>query len=456
MVETNKPRQTEDQRTAYEAVMNVISEEKGDILFLDAPGRTGKTFLINLMLAEIPSKRHIALAVASSEIASTLLDVGRTAHSALQLQLNLAQTENPVSKISKSSGKAAILQTCKLIVWDACTMSKKKAFEALDRTMRHLQNDNRIIGGVVILLSGDFLQTLPVISMATPSDELNAFFKASELWQYVQRITLTNNMRVHVLGDISYENFAKQLLSLGEGKLPTKYASDLFSIQSDFCVSIPSLKELIRHVFPVISNKYKDHHWLCERAILAPKNENVNKMNEIILQKLPENSITYKFVEAVMDKEQAVYYPTEFLNPPGMPPHMLNLKVGSSIMLLRNLDTPKLCNGTRLCVSKLMANVIQATILTGDKDESVFIPCIPIIPSDMPFEFKHFQFSVRLAFAITINKAQGQSLRVAGINLETPSFSHGQLLNVLGWGFQGICSYMLQTARLKMPFIRKL
>ncbi|XP_064085397.1 uncharacterized protein LOC135200722 [Macrobrachium nipponense] len=41
--------------------------------------------------------------------------------------------------------------------------------------------------------------------------------------------------------------------------------------------------------------------------------------------------------------------------------------------------------------------------------------------------FKRLQFPVRLALAMTINKAQGQSLRVAGINLEQPCFSHGQL-----------------------------
>ncbi|GBL61110.1 hypothetical protein AVEN_171710-1 [Araneus ventricosus] len=98
-------------------------------------------------------------------------------------------------------------------------------------------------------------------------------------------------------------------------------------------------------------------------------------------------------------------------------------------MLLRNLGPPKLYNGTTLCVSKLMANIIQATILTGNnnKGESVFIPRIPLIPSDMPFVFKCLQFPVHLASAITINKAQGQSLKVAGIHLETPCFSHGRL-----------------------------
>lgn len=45
----------------------------------------------------------------------------------------------------------------------------------------------------------------------------------------------------------------------------------------------------------------------------------------------------------------------------------------------------------------------------------------------MPFEFKRLQFPVRLAFAVTINKAQGQSLTVAGVDPTEPCFSHGQL-----------------------------
>ncbi|GBM71832.1 hypothetical protein AVEN_159952-1 [Araneus ventricosus] len=195
MVEANKPRLTEDHRTAYEAVINLIAEGNGGILFLDAPGGTGMNFLINLILAEIRCSSSsrlvgwISLAVASSGITSTILDGGRTTHSALQLPLNLAQTENLICNISNRSGKAAVLRTCKLIVWDECTISNKKAFEALDRTMGDTRNDNRIMGGVVILLSGDFCQTLPAIPKATPANELNACLKASEFWQYVQRKT---------------------------------------------------------------------------------------------------------------------------------------------------------------------------------------------------------------------------------------------------------------------------
>jgi len=70
----------------------------------------------------------------------------------------------------------------------------------------------------------------------------------------------------------------------------------------------------------------------------------------------------------------------------------------------------------------------DATILKGKfKGEEVLIPRIPMIPADMPFEFKRLQFPIRLAFAMTINKSQGQLLSICGVNLENQCFSHGQL-----------------------------
>ncbi|KIH47496.1 hypothetical protein ANCDUO_22442 [Ancylostoma duodenale] len=114
--------------------MNSIKSGNGGLLFLDAPGGTGKTFLINLLLAEVRKNNDIALAIASSGIASTLLDGGRTAYSALKLPLDLTRSETPVCNISRGSGKAQVLKMCKLIVWDECTMAHKKALEALDRT----------------------------------------------------------------------------------------------------------------------------------------------------------------------------------------------------------------------------------------------------------------------------------------------------------------------------------
>ncbi|GFX22687.1 uncharacterized protein TNCV_2994221 [Trichonephila clavipes] len=75
----------------------------------DAPGGTGKTFLLSLILATIRSQNNIAVAIASSGIAATLLDGGRTTHSALKLPLNLQNTEAPTCNISKNSGMGKVL-----------------------------------------------------------------------------------------------------------------------------------------------------------------------------------------------------------------------------------------------------------------------------------------------------------------------------------------------------------
>ncbi|CAM4842651.1 unnamed protein product [Rotaria magnacalcarata] len=356
-ISRNEPLLLPNQRAAHNAILDRINRNVGEIIFLDAPGGTGKTFVINLLLAKIRQQSKIAIAVASSGIAATLLHGGRTAHSTLKLPLNLTQCEAPLDNISKGTGEAKVLQECKLIVWDECTMAHKQALEARDRTLQYLRGNGKLMGGAVLLLAGDFRQTLPVIPKGTMADELKACWKASYLCRHVHKLELKTNMRVHLQGDAAAGQYAQQLLSLGDGKIAADPTTGLITIPNNFCNIVDSIETFKTSVFPDIRRCFNDHKWLCERAILAPKNDSINAINLQIQQQLPGVDVSYKSIDTVVDIDQAVQYPIEFLNslePPGMPPHSLVLKVGSPIMLQRNLDAPRLCNGTRLCVKNLM------------------------------------------------------------------------------------------------------
>ncbi|GFT40170.1 ATP-dependent DNA helicase PIF1 [Trichonephila clavipes] len=399
----NVPRLTPDQQQAFIAITGMIGNERGGMVFLDAPGGTGKTFLLNLLLAFVRKEKDMAVAVASSGIAATLLAGGRTAHSAFKLPLDLARSDSATCNISKGTGQGHVLTTCKLIVWDEATMSHRNAFHALDKTLQDLRGSSAIMGGATVVLAGDFRQTLPIVTRGTPADQINACLKNSYLWQHVEKFSLTTNMRSHIQG----------LIIVPCGQI------------------VNSPDELLSKVYPKIQQNFKDQDWLSHRAILASRNDVVEKINVTIQKQLPGQEYAYKSIDCILNDDEAVQYPIEFLNSiqtPDLQAHNLILKVGAPIILIRNIDAPRLCNGTRLIVKKLMQHVIQATVLTGcAKGEDVFIPRIPIIPSDNTIQFKRIQFPLKLCFAMTINKSQGQSLEIAGIDLQTPCFSHGQL-----------------------------
>ncbi|CAB3231443.1 unnamed protein product [Arctia plantaginis] len=159
--------------------MKTIDDGNGGLYFLDAPGGTGKTFLMSVVLATVRSRSNIAVAVASSGIAATLLEGCRTAYSALKLPLNLQTIEEPTCNITKNLAMAKVLSASKIIIFDEFTMAHKRALEALNRTLKYLRNDSRCFGGAMILLSGDFRQTLTVILRSTAAaDEINACLKS--------------------------------------------------------------------------------------------------------------------------------------------------------------------------------------------------------------------------------------------------------------------------------------
>ncbi|XP_050337670.1 ATP-dependent DNA helicase pif1-like [Bactrocera neohumeralis] len=213
-------------------------------------------------------------------------------------------------------------------------MAKTKSLEALDRTMKDLRGNQQRFGGALILLSGDFRQTLPVPSRSTPADEINACLKSSALWRFVKKLALNVNMCILLQDDSSAHQFSEQLLDIGNGIMQIDNTNGMITLPENFCTILQTKEELVECVFPNIIQNRRSHDWLAERSILAPKNINVNAINFKIQEKLPGEVITYKSIDSVMDEDEAVNYPIEFLNslePAGTPPHLLNLKTCHSI-----------------------------------------------------------------------------------------------------------------------------
>ncbi|KAJ8715521.1 hypothetical protein PYW07_010003 [Mythimna separata] len=213
---------------------------------------------------------------------------------------------------------------------------------------------------MVVLLAGDFRQTLPVIARGTPADEINACLKASVLWTHV--VSLSTNMRVLLHNDCQARQYAAALLKIGEDRMPSDSES-MITLSSELCQILDSTYNLKNSVYPDLRANIENREWLCERVILAPTNEIVGRINDQIMSDVEGDVIEYLSVENVVDAEQVTSYPTDFLNSlelSGVRSHKLRLKVGVPVMLMRNLDPPRLCNGTRLQVTYLGRNVIKA------------------------------------------------------------------------------------------------
>jgi ATP-dependent DNA helicase PIF1 len=148
-----------------------------------------------------------------------------------------------------------------------------------------------------------------------------------------------------------------------------------------------------------------------QHSILAPKNTDVDEVNNAILKSLFEKSHTYlsanslaltkKGASVAVGVSMDSLYLVEFLNTlrfSSIANHELQLKVGVSILLLRNLNQLiGLCNGTRLIVKRLGQHVIEAEIITGNNvGKRVFIPRIIMSPSetDWPFVLRRRQFPI--------------------------------------------------------------
>ncbi|CAN0898460.1 ATP-dependent DNA helicase PIF1 [Linum grandiflorum] len=422
----------EHQQKAHDAVMESLDNNSGKLFFLYGHGGTGKTYLYNCILSKVRSQRKIALIPIEVDHSSTCM-------------------------IKKGTALAQLIQETTLIVWDEAPMVHRLSFEAVDRTICDIMNkpttgpDYKPFGGKTVLLGGDFRQTLPVVPDGGREDNINASLTRSYLWSYCTLLELHTNMRIHqsnankatIFSGLSFPDW---VLAIGDARLPRQQPennmpSDWITIPECFIVppSANPIGALVDRVYPSLSNAYHDISYIRSRAIVTPTNLTAATINDYILDKLPGRAKIYLSSDSLTTPgpnqfQLDMQYPTEFLNGlsfNGMPEHQLKFKPYCIVMLLRNLNpSAGLCNGTRILLTHLASHVVRGLIVGGSFDGTVaVIPRIILDKADAnwPFTLRRRQFPLKICYAMTINKSQGQTLDQVGLYLPSPVFSHGQL-----------------------------
>jgi ATP-dependent DNA helicase PIF1 len=241
------------------------------------------------------------------------------------------------------------------------------------------------------------------------------------------------------------DRFSNWILDIGYGRTKNNDAHDEENDKDSSVVEIPEdlllcttgnkIDGLVRFVFPDFENKYNDADYLKERAILSTTNDIVDEINDYVLSLVPNIEREYFSADTISNcvdtcNDADILYPIEYLNTlnaNNFPSHKLKLKIGTPVMLLRNLNQSLgLCNGTRLIVANLADNIIEAIIIHGTHIGEITIN-LTTRGNHWPFTLCRRQFPMKVCYCMTINKSQGQTLSRVGLYLRKPVFTHGQL-----------------------------
>ncbi|CDF33193.1 ATP dependant DNA helicase [Chondrus crispus] len=419
-LQTSLPLLNTNQRHAFDEIVGSLLPGWSSLL-PRCSWRNRQTFVLRAIQNFLRTRRKQVIAVATSAVAAVLLDGGRTAHSVFKIPIPVS-AESTCS-FSANSDTGRTLQQVDLIIWDEIVMCHRHCIETVDRSLRDLMQTYRPFGGKFLVLAGDFRQILPAVPGGSRGQIVSAWVKASPLYRECRFLRLTENMRLAALradpaADVEALNFPEFLLSVGEGRLQGEQRPEWISLPQSVAFE-HTIRNLCLKVFQGIRDNHADPAWLTKRVILTTKNRPLEEVNEVIGNMILGSYRTYLSADKVENEDtNALIYPTEMLNTltagSALPDHKLKLKKGFIVMLLRNLDPATgHVNGARYVIENMTNNLLFLHVTTGShQGNRLCLPRMPCGPGDDNFPIPGFtrpQFPIRTCFALTTNKAQGQS-----------------------------------------------
>ncbi|GJY22279.1 putative DNA helicase [Tanacetum coccineum] len=265
-----------------------------------------------------------------------LLPSGRTSHSRFCIPIDL--DKDSCCAIDVTSDLAELIKVVELIIWDEAPLQHQHAFEAVDHTFRDICKDhvccghNKVFGGKVVVLGGDFRQILLVITNGTRFDVVtSAVNKSDVIWRNCRVYVLSINMRLRdlTLADSDVEQlrlFTNCLLDMGDGRLPAialngEDEASWITIPDDLLlpVSDNAIETTVAHTFPGLLNRLQDINYLKENCIPCSTNDVVDDINSHVLKNVLGELQELYSADSICPttnnlEEMQIMYSTEFLN----------------------------------------------------------------------------------------------------------------------------------------------
>ncbi|KAH1069204.1 hypothetical protein GYH30_006697 [Glycine max] len=297
-----------EQRTIYDIIMDRVANDKPSLFFVFGYRSIRKTFIWRSLFA---------------------------------IPLNV--DENSTCDIKQGSQLATLLSRTNIIIWDEAPMTHKHCFEVVDRTFRDIGK---------LWCWGDSRQIL-LIPKGTRQKIVNATINSSYLWHFCEVVTLNTNMRLQTGSSTANVNEKKKVFFDWVLGVADNSIGECNDVNIDFPIphaliekgNFELLKVIVNSTYPTFLDNLNDKSYFQERDVLAPKNDIVNIVNDYI-----------------------DVHNLEFLNKIstfGLPNHMLSLKIGVPIVLLRNIDQASgLCNGTHLIITKMRKYILEGDIIS--------------------------------------------------------------------------------------------